>query len=339
MLNVSDSHCWKVEMKFRTLLAICALVVVPCTGVAQDISRAPEADSGRESKSLAIADKYMVAAAHPLAVEAGREMLRKGGTAVDAAIAVQMVLGLVEPQSSGLGGGAFLVHWDEASRAVATFDGRETAPAAAKPSRFLDSTGQLMTFDTAVRSGLSVGVPGVLRALEMAHKLHGKLPWKDLFEPARTLAREGFPVGARLNAMLKIEGPDRFSKAARDYFFDEAGVPRATGALLRNPAYEATLAKIAEHGAVALYEGDIAQGIVDALQAAPFAKGDMTLEDIRSYQAKERAPTCFDYRAHRICGMGPPSSGTLTVAQTLKLIEPLAGVEGVNARLAPRRCI
>lgn len=326
----------KASMPFLRgfILALSFLAAPLC--LAQGVSLAPEADSGRSEKGLAVSHEYMVAAAHPLAAEAGREILRKGGSAVDAAIAVQMVLGLVEPQSSGLGGGAFIVHWDETAKAVTAIDGRETAPASATPARFLDASGAPIPFDTAVRSGLSVGVPGVLRALELAHKKFGKLPWAALFEPSRKLAREGFPVGARLNALLKIEGPDRFSKAARDYFFDEAGAPRAPGALLRNPAYEATLAKIAQDGAKALYEGELAQGIVDAVAQAPFAQGGMTIEDVRGYQAKERDATCFVYRRRKICGMPPPSSGTLTVAQTLKLVEPLGGIEGPNARMSPQ---
>ncbi|MCB1483267.1 MAG: gamma-glutamyltransferase [Hyphomicrobiaceae bacterium] len=319
----------------RCYLFALSLLFAPCC-LAQGVSLAPEAESGRSEKGLVIAHKDMVVAAHPLAAEAGREMLRKGGSAVDAAIAVQMVLGLVEPQSSGLGGGAFIVHWDRASKAVTTFDGRETAPASAKPDRFLDASGNTIAFDTAVRSGLSVGVPGVVRALEMAHRKFGKLPWATLFEPARKLAREGFPVGERLNALLTIEGPDRFPETARHYFFDEAGAPRAVGSLLRNPEYEATLARIAKEGAGVFYEGDIAQDIVDAVAQAPFASGGMTVADVNGYQSKEREATCFAYRMRKICGMPPPSSGTLTVAQTLKLIEPLGGVEGKNARMAPQ---
>ncbi len=316
------------------LLALSFLAAPLC--LAQGVSLAPEAESGRTEKGLAVAHKYMVAAAHPLAAEAGREILRKGGSAADAAIAVQMVLGLVEPQSSGLGGGAFIVHWNNADRAVTTFDGRETAPASATPSRFLDHEGAPIAFDTAVRSGLSVGVPGVLRALELAHEKYGKLPWKDLFEPARKLARDGFTVGVRLNALLKIEGPDRFSRMARDYFFDEAGAPRAVGSLLRNPAYDATLARIADEGAGAFYEGDIAQGIVEAVAQAPFAPGGLTADDLRGYTAKEREAACFAYRGRKICGMAAPSSGTLTVGQTLKLIEPLGGIGGPNARMSPQ---
>lgn len=308
------------------------LLAGPAT--AQDVWRAPEAATGLLEKSAVTAEHFMVVAANPLAVEAGRDVLRKGGSAVDAAIAVQMVLGLVEPQSSGLGGGAFLVHWDEAKKAVTTFDGRETAPSTAKPDRFLKGDGAPMAFDEAVRSGMSVGVPGVLRALELAHAKYGKLPWAELFQPAIALARNGFAMQSRLNALLKIEGPDRFAADVRALYFEPSGSPLAAGARVQNEAYAATLEQIAKDGARALYEGRIADAIVAAVNAAPFAKGDLTLDDLKAYAAVEREPLCFGYRMKRICGMGPPSSGTLTVAQTLKLIEPVGGVEGENARMS-----
>lgn len=311
-----------------------ALFLVSFPAAAQEVWRAPEAATGFTNKAPVTAKRFMVAAAHPLAAEAGYGILRKGGSAVDAAIAVQMVLGLVEPQSSGLGGGAFLVHWSEAKKTVTTFDGRETAPAGAKPDRFLKADGAPMGFDAAVRSGLSAGVPGVLRGLELAHAKYGKLPWADLFQDAITLARAGFAMTPRLHALLKLEGPDRFAAAARAIYFTPEGLPIPVGERLRNEAYAATLEAIGKDGARAFYEGPVASAIVAAVNAAPFAKGDLTLEDLKGYQAVEREPVCFDYRARRICGMGPPSSGTLTVAQTLKLIEPLGGVAGDNARMS-----
>ena len=311
------------------------MLAAPAVTVRCQETLQPEADSGRTEKPAVTTVQDMVVAAHPLAAEAGRDILRRGGSAIDAAIAVQMVLGLVEPQSSGLGGGAFVVHWDETAHAVTSFDGRETAPATAKPDRFLRGEGAPMPFDEAVRSGLSVGVPGVLRALESAHARFGKLPWSDLFAPAIGLARNGFAMPQRLNALLKLEGPDRFSAPARALYFDAAGAPVAIGTLVHNDAYAETLEAIARDGASALYEGAIAQAIVDAVRAAPYAAGDLTLEDLRGYRAIEREPLCFLYRVRKICGMGPPSSGMLTVAQTLKLIEPLAGVEGAGARMSP----
>jgi gamma-glutamyltranspeptidase/glutathione hydrolase len=262
----------------------------------------------------------MVAAANPYAAEAGREILRAGGSAIDAAIATQLVLGLVEPQSSGLGGGAFIVHWDNGKHSVTTFDGRETAPAAARPDRFMKD-GKPLPFDTAVHSGLSVGVPGVVRAMEMAHRQYGKLPWAKLFEPAIKLAENGFQVSARLALLLRWYGEKSFAPNARSYFFPD-GSPLAMGVTVRNPAYALTLRAIAEGGAGAFYSGQIAGAIVAAVSSAPNAPGDMTLADLAGYQAKQRDALCFPYRTRKICGMGPPSSGGVAVAQTLQLLEP-----------------
>lgn len=294
---------------------------------ARDLQREPEAATGTADKALVTATRHMAVAAHPLAAEAGRDTLRKGGSAIDAAIAMQLVLGLVEPQSSGLGGGAFIVHWQNASRAVTSYDGRETAPASAKPDRFLVD-GVPMDFPDAVRSGLSVGVPGVVRAMELAHSQHGKLPWTELFSPAITLAENGFALPVRLHDLLKLEGAEAFALDARRYFFNADGASKPAGTILKNPDYAATLRAIAAGGAKAFYEGPIADAMVAAVAAAPIAKGDLTAADLAGYQAKERAAFCFAYRKHKICGMGPPSSGAMTIAQTLKLIEPFDAVAG-----------
>ena len=280
----------------------------------------PEAGSGRTDKTLAVSTRYLISTANPLASEAGREMLRAGGSAVDAAIAAQLVLGLVEPQSSGLGGGAFLLHWDESRKELVTYDGRETAPAAAKPDRFLRG-GKPMDFDTAVRSGLSVGAPGLPRLLEHAHKRHGKLPWAKLFAPAIKLARDGFEISTRLYFMLRWFGTDALSPAARRYFFDNNGSPLPIGYRLTNPAYAETLETLAEKGADAFYSGSIANAIVDAVEKAPNAAGDLTLADLAGYKVAERPPVCLDYRARRVCGKGPPSSGGTAIAQSLKMLE------------------
>ena len=309
------------------LLFAPALAPVCAPVWALDPMQAPEAATGFTAKGLSVATRHMVAAAHPLAAEAGRDILRAGGSAVDAAIATQLVLGLVEPQSSGLGGGAFIVHWDDAAKDLKSYDGRETAPSAANSDRFLKD-GKPMAFDEAVRSGLSVGVPGLMRVLERAHFHHGKLAWAKLFDPAIRLARDGFAMPERLHLLLKAEGPERFAAGARSYFFDAAGVPYATGTVIKNLAYAETLATIAGKGAAAFYEGAIAGAIVAAVAEAPIAKGDLTLDDLKAYRAKERAPLCFSYRTRKICGMGPPSSGAMTIAQTLQMIEPLGGVSG-----------
>jgi gamma-glutamyltranspeptidase/glutathione hydrolase len=277
----------------------------------------------------------MVSAANPLAVEAGLEMLRAGGSAVDAAIAVQLVLNLVEPQSSGLGGGAFLLHWNAQAKELKTYDGRETAPASAKPDRFIRE-GRLLPFDEAVRSGLSIGVPGVALLLETAHKRHGKLPWPRLFGPALGLAEQGFHISPRLHLLLEQQGADSFAPAARRYFFTANGAAQPAGSLLKNPEFAATLRALQEKGASAFYAGPVARTIVGAVTGAPNHAGDMALEDLAAYEVKDRAPLCFAYRRHRFCGMGPPSSGGLAVAQVLQLLEPFDLGHGRGAAMNPR---
>jgi len=319
-------------MTFRILLALGCLLFAG-TASAQEFRPAPEAASGANEKTLVSAKRRMVVAAEPLAAEAGLEILRKGGSAADAAVATEMVLGLVEPQSSGLGGGALITLWDAKSRAIATIDGRETAPAAAKPDRFLGKDGKPLAFETAVLSGLSVGVPGALRALYAAHEKLGKLPWKSLFEPAIKLAEEGFPVSPRLAVLLEKEKPEDFTPEARAYFFEGGTKPRVKGELLKNPAYAATLRAIADKGPDAFYTGEIAETIAKAVQDAQSIHGDMTVADIAGYVARERPPVCVDYRARKICGVGPPSSGALTVGATLKLIEPFPQVQGPAAAM------
>ena len=266
------------------------------------------------------AHRRMVAAAHPLAVAAGLEILRGGGSAVDAAVAVQMVLTLVEPQSSGIGGGAFLLSFNAANGKITSWDGRETAPAAVRPDLFLERDGKPMAFMDAVLGGKSVGVPGTVRMLEAAWKQSGKLPWADLFVPAIRLANEGFPVSDRLAAMIAANqsGLGR-QDTARRYFLPENGAPLPAGTTLRNPALAETLRAIAAGGADALYRGPIAADIATAVRTDP-NPGLMTADDLAAYQAKERAPVCGAYRQHRICGMGPPSSGGIAVLQILGIL-------------------
>lgn len=269
----------------------------------------------------ATAKRHMVAAAHPLAVDAGLAMLRRGGSAIDAAVAVQMVLTLVEPQSSGLGGGAFIVHYSAAGKAATTYDGRETAPAAATPERFLGPDGKPLPFRQAVAGGLSVGVPGVLRALELAHKSHGKLAWADLFQPAIELARQGFPVSPRLSAALADEKALRDDAAARAYFYAPVGTAWPAGHVLKNPDLARTLDVVARGGADAFYRGPLAQRIAATVRGAAKNPGDLTEADLAAYRAKERPAVCGPYRVWVVCGMGPPSSGGLTVLQILGLVQ------------------
>lgn len=303
-----------------TAVVIAACAIFSCSAVAQRGLIAPEAGTGRTTQTLATASRHMVSAANVHAAEAGREILRQGGTAADAAIAAQLVLGLVEPQSSGLGGGGFALYHDAETDTLTTYDGRETAPHAARPDRFLRD-GRRMAFDTAVHSGASVGVPGLARLLETLHRRHGRRPWKDLFAPAIRLAENGFAVSPRLHLLLRWMGAASFEPAARHYFFHPDGAPRGIGEMLRNPEYAATLRQLADEGADAMHSGRLAEAIVAAVRAAPNAAGDMTLADLADYAVKERPAVCFPYRGFRVCGMGPPSSGGLAVAQTLTMLE------------------
>ncbi len=248
-------------------------------------------------------------------------MLKQGGTAVDAAVAVQMVLNLVEPQSSGIGGGAFMLFHNGHNGLLTAYDGRETAPAAASPDRFLDKDGKPFKFYDAVVGGRSVGVPGTLRLLELAHKQYGKLPWASLFEPAIALAQNGFAVSPRLNMLI---GADKYltQDRATAYFFNADGAPRAVGQMLRNPAFAATLKRIAAEGADALYKGEIARDIVETVRSHPTNPGDLTEADLAAYKVKVREPVCGRYRVYKVCGMPPPSSGGITVLQILGILEP-----------------
>jgi len=266
-----------------------------------------------------VAKHHMIAAANPHAAQAGLEMMRAGGSAVDAAIATQMVLGLVEPESSGIGGGAFMLVYDAKTKRTTSFDGREMAPASATPTMFLDANGQPRNKGEAIPGGLSVGIPGVVKMLWLAHQKYGKLPWAKLFEPAIKLSEDGFPVGPKLARTLARGGSNMPDIKARFYHAD--GTPLAEGEIYKNPDYAAALKKIAKEGPDGFYKGEIAQAIVDAVQHAPRQQGGMTLEDLDKYQAKERAPVCGEYRAYNVCSMGPPSSGGVAVLQILGMLQ------------------
>ncbi|MBI4756072.1 MAG: gamma-glutamyltransferase [Betaproteobacteria bacterium] len=262
----------------------------------------------------------MVVTANPVATAAAVEMLRGGGSAVDAAVAAQMVLNLVEPQSSGIGGGVFLLAYDGARRRLTAYDGRETAPAAAGPELFLDAGGRPLEFHTAAVGGRAVGVPGVLRALELAHRSHGRLPWAVLFEPAIRLAEGGFPVSRRLHGLLTQER-HLPGASARGYFYDQHGRPHPAGHVLRNPEFAAVLRKVAAEGADAFHHGEIARDIVAAVRNHPTNPGYLSEADLAGYRAVERQPVCARYRLWRVCGMPPPSSGGSTVLAILGLLE------------------
>jgi gamma-glutamyltranspeptidase/glutathione hydrolase len=265
--------------------------------------------------------RHMVAAGHPLAVEAGLMMLRDGGSALDAAVAVQAVLTLVEPQASGIGGGAFIMLRRAADGGMEAWDGREAAPAAATPALFLRD-GRPMPFLEAIMGGRAVGVPGTLPVLEAAHRAHGKLPWARLFEPAIRLAEEGFPVSARLSREIAADTlPLRRDPASAAYFFSPDGLPLPPGHRLRNPALAETLRAVARDGAAALQSGPIAEDIIAAIRNHPTNPGVMVLEDLARSQPRQRAAICTPYRSYRVCGFPPPSSGGVAVAQILGVLE------------------
>ncbi|MBK8740182.1 MAG: gamma-glutamyltransferase [Betaproteobacteria bacterium] len=297
------------------------LLLAAASAIAGAQPAAPEGPSGWAPKQPVSGRRAMIATANPLATDAGFRILAQGGSAVDAAVAAQLVLNLVEPQSSGIGGGAFIVHHQGRTGKLAAYDGRETAPAAATPERFLGKDGKPLTFADAVVGGRSVGVPGTLRVLELAHAKHGRLPWASLFAPAIELAERGFPLSARLHGALGNEKALVRDAAARAYFYQGDGKPHPVGHLLRNPEFAATLRQIATGGADAFYRGDIARDIVAKVRAHPVNPGDMTEADLAGYQAKERAPVCGPYRAYKVCGMPLPSSGGMTVLQMLGMLE------------------
>ncbi len=268
---------------------------------------------------------YMVSAAHPEAAQAGADILAAGGSAVDAAIAVQLVLTLVEPQSSGIGGGAYMLHWTEETHRLDAYDGRETAPAGVTPDLFLDDAGNPRSFFDAVVAGQSIGVPGAVAMLHMAHEEHGRLPWARLFEPAIRLAEEGFKVTPRLNALINWSPALPQLPWAQDYFFtrDEDGTLHALepGTVLKNPAYARSLRLIAEQGPEVFYKGEIAEAIVAAAQNAVRFPGTLSMEDMAAYTPVKRTPICLDYRNYKVCGMPPSTSGGLTSLQILGILE------------------
>ena len=291
----------------------------------------PEAASGYQAKPGWELASRGVAAANPLASDAGYQVLQAGGTAVDAAIAVQMVLTLVEPQSSGIGGGGFLLHHN--TEHVQVYDGRETAPSLANERLFMLED-KPMAFNDAVVGGRSVGVPGLLRMLEKAHEQHGVLPWAQLFEPAIALAEEGFPLSPRLHALLSADTALQRDHQAAAYFFQPDGQPWPIGHRLQNPALAAIFKRIAAEGTKAFYQGDIAQALVDKVQQHPDNPGLLSLKDLQSYQALEREALCFSHASTlsttnhvQVCGVGPPSSGLITMGQILGMLATDSGNE------------
>ena len=317
-------------MKLRRPFAICSILLAgllaSCTSTRNNFSYSvpsqPEGASGYTEKPGWATRKFAVAAANPLATDAGYQVLKAGGSAVDAAVAVQMVLALVEPQASGLGGGAFLLHFN--GKDVEAFDGRETAPAAVDEKLFIGADGKPMPFFAAVVGGRAVGVPGAVRMLEMAHQEYGKLPWAKLFEPAITLAEGGFKLSPRLHSLLLEDPYLKRDPVAAAYFYKADGAPRDIGSTLRNPALAEVLRRIAAGGSKALLEGEIAQAMVDKVHNHPTNPGQLSLADLAGYRSVKREALCTDYRANmhdfRICGFPPPNSGAIAIAQMLGIL-------------------
>ena len=316
----------------RLIISAAAALLVACTapsthlatlksGSNSDLEQ-PEGASGYNEKPGWATSHFSVAAANPLATEAGYEVLKAGGSAIDAAVAVQMVLSLVEPQSSGIAGGAFLLHFN--GKEVQAFDGRETAPAAADENLLLTNDGKPLAFDEAAVGGRAVGTPGTVRMLEMAHKAYGKLPWAQLFDPAIKLAKNGFLVSARFNKLLLPEVHLKKDPVALAYFYDSKGQPWPVGHRLKNPELAEVFKRLATEGSNALLAGDIAQTIVNKVQNHLTNPGRLTLADLSGYQAKIRTPVCHDYtsasKEYRLCGMPPPSSGAIAIGQILGIL-------------------
>ena len=310
----------------RIALIAAAALLAGCNTappLAYTVPSQPEGSSGTTEKPGWATEKFAVAAANPLATDAGYQVLKAGGSAIDAAIAVQMVLTLVEPQSSGIGGGAFLLH--AAGARVEAYDGRETAPAAVTDKLFIGADGKPLPFNDAVVGGRSVGVPGTVRMLELAHREHGKLAWAQLFEPAIQLAEGGFKVSARLNTLLANDKFLSKDPVAAAYFYDTAGKPWPVGHVLKNPELAAVLRAIARQGSKALLEGDVAQAIVTKVRTHPTNPGQLSLADLAGYQPKKREALCTSYqvapRNYRVCGFPPPSSGAIAIGQILGILQ------------------
>jgi len=301
-------------------LSLAGLLVVTA-GFAGEPDRTPELATGRSERQQVQARTFMVATANAHATQAAYRIIKQGGNAVDAAIAATMVLTLVEPQSSGLGGGCFILYWDRAHNQLHSYDGRETAPAAVDEKLFLEQ-GQPLAFQDAVAGGRAVGVPGQVKSLALLHQQHGRLPWKALFDEAIRLAENGFKVSPRLADLLRnqvFRAKLQRNATARRYFYPR-GKPLAAGTLLKNPELARTLRLLARSGSDGFYRGDLAQNLVTAVRRDPHP-GRLQLTDLEQYQAKERPPVCAAYRQFRVCGMGPPSSGGIGVLEILGILQ------------------
>ncbi len=316
------------------LVAAFLATLTGCSGLSSStappaLPQAPEGASGFTAKGAVVAQRWMVATANPIASEAAAKVLREGGSAMDAAVTAQMVLTLVEPQSSGIGGGAFIMHFDAKSKKITAMDGRETAPAQATESLFLGQNNTALSFNAAVVGGRAVGVPGVVAALEAMHKQYGTQRWAALIQPAITLAEQGFAVSPRLSTLLSSEPFLKLDPAAAAYFYKPSGQAHEVGHVLRNPELAQSLRLISREGSAALKAGPLAQAIVAKVRNHSANPGVLQASDLASYQPKAREPLCGPYLRYVICGMPPPSSGTVAVLQMLQQLQFL------NSQRAP----
>lgn len=336
-LRAAVRYRYPADVRYPNVGFRVARDIVNPTASAAKAEVLPEGDTGRaDARGPVIAQNHLVVVANPLAADAADEILSEGGSAVDALIAAQLVLNIVEPQSSGLGGGGFALHWDAQDSRLVTYDGRETAPMAAPEDLFLDETGKPISFAESIAGGRSVAVPAMARLLEAMHRDSGRLPWSRLFEPAIRIAEEGFEVSPRMAQLIGMtETSLRRHPSTRSYFFDENGDPLQAGHWLRSPQMAETLHLLASQGSDAIYTGLLAEQIVETVRGDPDLPGTLTLEDMSEYRVVKREAVCGPYRNYRVCGMGPPSSGGLTVGQILGILQhfDLAGA-GKNSPLA-----
>jgi len=311
-------------MRTRFLSVILTIIaLLPTIAFAVNEDLAPESATGILTQKQISARHQLVVTAHPLATQAGYKVLQQGGSAADAAVAVQAMLTLVEPQSSGIGGGAFMLYWDNSKQQLSAFDGRETAPASADENLFMTEEGSPMDWWDAMVGGRSVGTPGVLAMLELSQKKYGKQPWASLFSDAIEQSESGFTVSPRLHQLLASKmnpGLGRYPQA-REYFFTPAGEPLPVGYQLTNPRLAGSLRQIAERGASALYEGPLSEEIVAAVKQASDNPGKLEQSDLKDYRAVERQAICRPFRQYRVCGFPPPTSGGVTTLQILRLME------------------
>ncbi|HDZ31519.1 MAG TPA: gamma-glutamyltransferase, partial [Pseudoalteromonas sp.] len=314
-----------MHFKLNSLFAIglCAVSLPSFAQQATQIeTREPEAATGLIHKKVVQGNKYMVAAANPYASRAGQQILAQGGSAVDAAIATQLVLTLVEPQSSGIGGGTFMMYYNKANNKLTSFDGRETAPANADETLFLDKHGKAVKWIEAVVGGRSVGVPGILHAFASAHKQYGTLPWEALFKPAIELAEQGFVISPRLHGLLARQlNPGVLSMPIINEYFYPNGKLIEVGSVKKNQPLADLYKDIAKQGIDAFYKGENAKQMVNAVQHSKIAPGKLSVQDLADYKSKERDAVCIQYRAYNVCSMAPPSSGGVAVLQMLGLLE------------------